>query len=246
MKKLMLILLVFVVAAAPALAEELAVWDVNGVDVADGTKIDESVSPYAFTAGKLGSNVSDAKLTLSDNVSPSTVASRYGLKILSENDPKSTSLLEAISNNHYMQFTVSAFEGYRLNFSSIQMSGGGTATSPNNVALLSSVGGFIDSEAIAEVSNVTSDGSMDTDSLGWGGPIDLSGQDYQGLENKVTFRLYMWNASGAYDTRIENGNIVDNNDLIINGTTAVIPEPASLTLLGLFGVVLVLRRRVRA
>ena len=51
-----------------ALADVVTSWDVEGVDVADGTGIGEGESPYAFTSPNVVTGIADAKLQLSSAV----------------------------------------------------------------------------------------------------------------------------------------------------------------------------------
>jgi len=241
MKKALIVFIISAIFAGFAKGDILAGWEVTGIDMADGTGIDEGVSPYTFTATTFGANVTNAKLSLG-NVSVSTSQDVYGLKLLSE-DGESSSLSESISNNHYLEFNIVASDDYEINLQSIEMHGEGTSTSPNNVALLSSIGGFSETQSIATLSGVDGSpaGDMDTDSDGWGGPIDLSGSDFQGLTETTTFRLYMWNASGSGSTRIRS---LSGDDLIINGTTETIPEPTTFALISLLSGLAFFRGRL--
>lgn len=230
------VIALMMLAGATAQADVLSAWDVDGIDVADGKGIDTSVAPYTFSASLLGSNVDDARLSLG-SVNPTTSNDQYGMKISADQ----TSLAGAIDNDHYIQFTVTAASGYRLNLASIEMNGQSSSTGADDVALLSNVDGFSSTEiidSVADISGLT--GGFDTDSSGFGSAIDLSGASFQDLES-VTFRLYGWGTtSGSGVTYVRD---LSGNDLIVNGTVSEIPEPAVLSLLTLAGAALLRRRR---
>lgn len=209
-------------APCVARADILAGWDVDGVDVADGTGIDESSAPYTFTAGTQHANVAEAKLTLGSGVNPSTTAGQYGFKVSDAKD----SLADAITANHYIEFTLEAEAGYVLNLSSLEMNGQSSGNGADDVALLSSIDGFSGGSEIAAVSGISGDtGGFDTDASGFGAAIDLSADGFQGL-TLVTFRIYGWNTGGgAGITYLRN---LAGDDLVINGSLAAAgPVPSA-------------------
>lgn len=236
-------LLVLGVAGGTAHGAVLVAWDVEGVDVADGTGIDESSSPFTFTAGTRAGNISDAELTLSSAVNPSTSADQYGFKISAGDEE--TTLAGAITSGHYLQFTIEVASGYQVNLTSIEMNGESTGTGADDVALLSSVDGFSAGNEIDSVTNIQDvTGGFDTDSSGFGAAIDLSASKYQGLTGTTTFRLYGYNTSGG--TGVTRLRSLSGDDLVINGGVSVIPEPATMGMLFLgVGGLLYARRRTR-
>ena len=66
--------------------------------------------------------------------------------------------------------------------------------------------------------------------------IDLSGVEFQDL-GSITFRLSLTDDNGSSS----RGHYVDN--LVLSGDVTLIPEPASLALLGLGGLCMLSRRR---
>jgi hypothetical protein len=215
----------------------LASWDINGVDVADGTGIDQNVSPYAFsTTGVTG--IQDARLQLSSSVNPTTSADQYGVKV-STNE---TSLADAITAGHYFEISITVAAGYTMNLTSIEMVGQTSSTGWDNAAFMSSVAGYTSGNELDSVTGISgSTGGLDTDGSGWGAPIVLSGAQYQGLIGTTTFRIYGWGAtSGAGISYIRD---LGGDDFVINGT--VIPEPSSIIMIGLVGLaaVVILRKR---
>lgn len=206
-------------------ADIIAAWDVNGIDVAGGTGIDEGVAPFRFTAPTQDTNISDAKLSLGSGVNPSTSASQYGFKISSAQ----TTLAGAISNDHYFEFNIEITSGFQLDLDNITMNGRSSSTGADDVALMSSIDGYVAGSEIASLTGISgTTGGFDTDASGFGAPIDLSAAQYQGLTGTISFRLYGFNtSSGSGITNLRN---LSGDDLVVNGTTSVVPEPASLGL----------------
>lgn len=220
-----------------AKADILAAWDVAGTDVADLTGVDGDGFPYAKNASTTGLHVSGGQLGLGFD-SPSSAADMYGFRFLS--GMHTTSLADAIANNHYIQFTVVAQEGYRLNLASIEMNGESGTSGPGDIALLSDVAGFGAGNEIASLAGRQGvNGGWDTDASGWGNAIDLSGSEYQ-QRTSVTFRIYGWNSTGSSSSGIRN---LSGNDLVVNGVAEAIPEPAVLGFIGLFGIGTLVARR---
>ncbi len=218
-------------------ADVLASWDVNGVDVADGTGIDEGVSPYRFTSPNLLANVSDAKLSLG-SVNPSEASHTYGF-MLSSNQ---STLADAIGANDYIEISISVASGFQMNFSSFEMNGESTGTGCDDVAFMSLIAGYSSGnelQALTGRQDVT--GGLDTDSSGWGAPVDLSGSVYQAVTGTTTFRVYGWNSSGT--TGGTRGRNLSGDDFVINGTISPVPEPATFALVGMGGALAFLARR---
>jgi hypothetical protein len=218
---------------SPARAAVLVSWDVDGVELdGDPSGIDDSPasSPYTFS-GTLGTNIGGGELTLSSTVNGSTASGQYGFKVSAGNEE--STLSGAITAEHFIQFTVTAANGFLMNLSNIGMKGQSSATGADDVAVLSNIGGFVDTQVLDSVSSIAGfTGGFDTDASGFGGPIDLSGSEFQGISS-ATFRIYGFNtSSGSGITYVRS---LSGNDLVINGTTVVIPEPSTF-LLGIIGV----------
>ncbi|VGO12134.1 hypothetical protein PDESU_00685 [Pontiella desulfatans] len=218
-------------------ADQLVAWNVDGIDVEAGLIPGDSYGLGATTphvSGKIS-----GMLSLGGGVNPSTTAGQYGFKVSEANEQ--TTLSGAIAENHYIQFTLVADSGYRFDLFSIDLNGESTGSGCDNVAILSSVDGFSDADAMMELANrqgVT--GGFDTDGSGWGSPIDLTASGYQDLST-VTFRIYGWNStSGSGVTYIRN---LSGDDLVVNGTLKAIPEPAVMGFIGLVGIGALVARR---
>ena len=233
-----IVLLVLLILPLTSTADILAAWDVLGVDVEAGIGVEQGSFPYAKSAATQGVNISESQLTLGADL-PSIKGDMYGFKFSATTHQ--TSLVAAIANNHYIQFTLIAETGYQFDLSSIEMNGESGSSSPDDIALMSDVGGFNAGDEIASLTDrqdVT--GGWDTDSSGWGGVIDLLDPQYQNL-TVVTFRLYGWSSSGTASAGIRN---LSGNDLVINGTVEAIPEPAVLGMIGLSGLGFLVARRL--
>ncbi len=218
-------------------ADVLVAWDVNGVDVADGTGVDNSAFPYTKTATTLRTNVSEGTLALGFDA-PSGVNDMYGFKFSASTHQDS--LAGAISNDHYIQFTLAAEVGYRFDLSSIEMNGQSGTSGPDDIALMSNVDGYNAGDEMASLTGRQGlAGGWDTELGGWGGRIDLSDPQYQDLTT-VTFRIYGWNSTGTASGGIRG---LTGDDLVVNGTIEAIPEPAAAGLIGLAGLGLLVARR---
>ena len=221
-------------------AAVVAGWDVNGLDV-EATL--SSTDSYAFDAGTQAANVSQARLTLGD-VNPSTTAGRYGFKISTSDT--NNSLADAVTDNHFLEFSVTIANGFQLDLESLDFVGDTTPTGADDVAVFTSIDGFNAGSEIASLSGrqAVNTGALDTDSSGFGNVIDLSASQYQGLTGTVSFRIYGFNTgSGSGSTFIRS---LGGDDLIVNGaiSATAVPEPSCFALIALLGLVIQRRRRV--
>ena len=225
MKKIALLISALFLTTA-SYGQTLISWDVSTIELDVGYS-----APYTV-AGTAAANVDGGNLTLGSGVNPTTSAAQYGFKVGGGNEQ--TTLAGAISNNHYIQFTVTAATGYILNLSSLDFNGETSGTGSDDIAVLTSVDGFTSGNQIASLTgrHVVATGDFDTDASGFGSVISLSASKYQNLSS-ITFRIYGWNTtSGSGTTYIRNLGGTDA-DLTINGTTAVsaVPEPSTYALI---------------
>ena len=216
MKKIILLLSALVLTAA-SYGQVLISWDINGVDLDDGSHS----APYTI-AGVADANIAGGNLSLSSSVNPTTSAGQYGFKVSETGTP---SLANSITEGYYIQFTVVAALGFDFSISSIEWKGGSTTSGADNIALLSDVKGFTDGNEIAAFADVGTDGGYDATISS--GSFDSS---YNNLTS-ITFRVYGWNISGSSGRT--NFRSLSGDDLIINGTTAVsaVPEPSTYPLI---------------
>ncbi|RKX37306.1 MAG: hypothetical protein DRP64_17380 [Verrucomicrobia bacterium] len=193
----------------------VAGWNVDGVELDVGTGLDAPGAPYTFSATTSETGRISAQLTLGVGVTPSTSINQYGFKIAGSDE--TNSLAGAIASDHYMEFSLTIAGGCELNLDSIEMKGQAAGTGCSNVVLMTSIDGFVDGQEIASAYPVNEgSGGFDTDSSGFGAPIDLSAAKYQNLTGTVSFRLYGWDStSGSGVTYIRN---LADEDLVVNGT----------------------------
>ena len=192
----------------------LAGWEISGVDLDDGFGIETNIAPYTFWATTTEVQHVSAKLTLGEGAHPSTAANEYGFKIPS--DQIATNLASAIEKKQYIECTIKIAEGYTLHLESIEMHGQASTLGCSNVVLMSSLDGFVAGREIASAFPVNKTGGFDTDSSGFGTPIDLSASTYQNLKGEIIFRIYGWNSvSASSPTYIRN---LSGEDFSLFGT----------------------------
>lgn len=135
----------------------------------------------------------------------------------------------------YFTFTLTAAAGAKLSLQSLVTDAGvnGTANGQQYFYVNTSVDGAWDEAHAIKTTLLTAGRNAAGNDTLQHEVIDLSGSQYQGLDN-ITFRIYYDDKSWA------DGSVFDN--LTINGTAAV-PEPAGLALLGLGGLLTLARRR---
>lgn len=233
------ILVVLLSCTTTAQSAIIAAWDVDGVDVADGTLIDTGVSPYTFSATTELNAFVNGELSLGSGVTPSTTGNRYGFKVSGANTQ--TTLAGAIAEEHYFQFAITVDSGFALNLTSIDLDAQSTSTGSDDGAFFTSIAGFSAGNEIAAVTGVSGNtGGFDSDASGFGA-IDLSAAAYQNLTGTVTFRVYGYNTtSGAGATYIRN---LTGNDLVVNGALVAVPEPSAVFSLMVVGLGSMITRR---
>ncbi len=197
----------------------IAGWDVDGVVVAEGQGIDEAEKPYTFRAGTVAENIVEAKMTLGSGLEPSTATSQYGFKITEPQD----SLSNAIEADHYLQVEVTVADGYVLNLESLEMKGRSTGTGCDNVAWLFCRKGFEEGKEVVALDGrrAAGGGGLDTAAPGFGGPVDLGAEEFQGLTGTIVFRLYGWNSGGR--TGVTNIRNLSGDDLVLRGSVNEAP-----------------------
>lgn len=157
------------------------------------------------------------------------------------NDTPVGSLTGLIDTTKYIEFTVSANAGYTIDMATVEFGVARSGTGPRQWQWRSSVDLFEAPIATYTTLSVGLENSLGTlthadATTTYTGVMDVSGTSFTGLSS-VTFRLYGYNAEAAGGT----GGI--QGPLTFTGTiAAVVPEP-SATLLGLVGVIALIRRR---
>lgn len=151
----------------------------------------------------------------------------------------------------YAEFTATANPGYELNLTSFSFEGNqGTtgATTNRNYAIYTSVDGLglvdnlniMSGPALTGGPFLNNRPAVDSNATMQLHTANLSDARFQGLE-AITVRVYFntWNSAGVDPTTGQN---IDLDNFVLNGTVALVPEPAMLGLLSLGGLMLLRRR----
>ena len=221
MKRLTAFAMASIFCAVSATAATLAEYNFNG------NNLTSSDTELNTTAGNIssGSGITGGTDLSTNQGEGGTrgIQIRYD-DIYTENTGDRT-LADAITDQVYYSFTITPLAGQVINFDTFTAytdKNGGGATFEYHI--MSSIGGFTDSSTIDSSSHTS-------------GVANLS-YDISSLTNVSTateFRLYI-----RTDNYTNGSNLLDIDNIILTGT--VIPEP-STALLGVFGGLLLLRRR---
>lgn len=155
---------------------------------------------------------------------------------------KAGSLAVAITNNDYITFNVEASSGFTMTLTNLSFVAGRAdeAKSATDWAVMSSVDGFTDGDEVGTLLVTGAQQAGDLQSFNF----DLTGTGYENIAagTNVEFRIYMWGASGA-----KSSSRVQIDNVLLQGTTSVVPEPGTFALLaGLTGLTSAMLRRCRA
>jgi hypothetical protein len=216
-------MLAAMVVVASKTSAQIAAWDVQG----HGTPADTT----------LAASSSAANLTLAPSLSRVTV---LGTPTGNSFNSTTWDLTAALATNtNYITFTATAAAGYQLNLTSLDyvMNGSGTAPGTDQWGFSTDSGATWIMETPFNMLN-----AAPTSSSSWNF-TDVSA-------SSVQFRFW------AYGTTSINGGVpaaggttrianITGNDLVLNGTVTAIPEPSTLTLIGLgfVGMLAFARRR---
>jgi hypothetical protein len=214
----------------------------GGMGVAEAQLASWNTTPLA------GNNVDAAATSLGTNVDSAMLARGAGATVVSYNNTfamrngNSADLATAISNDRYLSFTVDAGSGYALDVSSVffrATSQDTTLTNIRNWSLFSDHTGFTTSDVLSTLA-VTGGGAAPATQT-----VDLSANTALQGVSSVEFRLYVWGLPNAAFAQNGIGRAFGatlGDDLVVNGTTSVIPEPGMFAL-ALLGFALLLRFR---
>lgn len=219
------ILFVILSIAGLVQAEVIALWENDGLAgneatvTADSSSADLAATPVISRgAGSPASGLQD------------TFGTSRGNEV---------SLANAIANNRYFTWTVTPGGGIQMSITSTFIRFTAINASDNTVglALFSGATGWAEGDAV-DLWQIGGTGNT-VDSHGVGHTVDLSGESgLQSMQDAVVFRLYYWGQDSQYDqVGIGRSYTTDGtDDLIISGSFASVPEPASgmLVLMGCF------------
>ncbi len=148
---------------------------------------------------------------------------------------------DAVAGNDYIEFSVNPDVNYALNLTGVsfdsllQFNQNGTMTS--TIQLRSSVDGFASSLGQVTRSLTSAYGAGADAVTAWNYDMLTLGSGFESLTGPVQFRLYF-----ADNIDLESG-VVRMDNIQIHGSTALIPEPASLALLAMGSLLTMSRRR---
>jgi hypothetical protein len=142
----------------------------------------------------------------------------------------------AVTGDDYYEFTLTPVTGFEVDLTTLTFDYNKTGSNAHtaNFFVRSSIDSFASTiGSIATVSGTTTTTFSNAS-------LSLSAAQYQNLTSAVTFRIYMFdNSGGAAET-----DLLDN--VILNGTVAVVPEPSTWAMMvlgaGLLGAAQRFRR----
>ncbi len=227
MKKIILLVAVLTTAAvlsAPVSAATLTLFKTS--DLVDTGGNDVSDSPEV---GSVPAGISSSDLTLGAGISGQNWPNALDVTGFFGN----ASLADSLAGNDYLTVTVAADAGNTIDFSNFHVVIGANV-GPGLMHLMSSATGFTDGDEIAAINHAGGPGgAVPPDEH----DIDLSSVvALQGAAGAVEFRLYVSQTANRVGIG-QSFNGTDRDDLRIDGTVNVIPEPSSLLLLG-FGALM--------
>lgn len=184
--------------------------------------------PTTLASGVTGTAITDPNSTIIFQSSDAAMAPAHAPYLRVDPNGGAATSAAAVTANKYFTFTVNADAGNELDLSDLTFlvarGGGGT---PRGYTVRSSADNFAANLGTADVGTVRPDFSSVT--------IPLTDAAFQDLSS-ITFRIYS-HAPNA-------GNSVDYDNITVNGTVSVVPEPAALSAVAL-GTLLIGRRRRR-
>ncbi len=213
------------------------------------------IAQYDFeadlNASTADSNVTAGTITSGAGISGSGESGRSGTTNsfyarASATSTSSISVGTAIAADDYFSVTIGADSGYYIDLESITLDYGYTRDGVSfgekefKAYVFSSYTGFVDAGDILGSESIET--TVDDNSVQYPGgspslTVDLSAYSYVWSGGDIEFRIYLGDTTNgvAYIHRVDN--------VTLNGTVAVVPEPSSTALLGLGGLSLMLRRK---
>jgi len=228
--------------------EEIVEFDFTGTAPSDNTPWTSTATQAAnttlaggFQIGYSGSGMTTGALTSPSTTGGTTPDNEFTAGIWNQNQVSTPTtdrgtLADAISTDAYFSFTVDADSGYQLD-----LDGGfirfdysiNETNQARSVSVFTSVDGFTEANVLQTFTGNNGTPSTLTHTF--------SGSQFDGLTDPVEVRFYLHDAqfNTSSGTRY---SIMDN--VTLDGTVSVVPEPGSLALLGIgCGWLLVRQRR---
>jgi len=204
-----------------AILARYAFTDSTGVSTDD----DAVDATYVTTIFSAGPGLPQSSYPAVGNPTPSRAAT--------PNDTLATEAL-AFANNDYFEFTVTAQPGYELDLTSLVLDYDASFnTVDRGYSIRSSLNGYADTAFdYVELADTGSVNTFLTQTYLLSDPL------YQNITGAVTFRIYVYDAANNVNSTLRFDNV------ILNGTASLVPEPSrALLLFG--GVAMLLMRRRR-
>ena len=189
-------------------------------------------SVNGYSQGTLGNYSISALTGAATSVSPSGVAANVGFSTLIRGNGLtainqngefasqdfSTSGTLTISNNDYLEFTITPGNTYSVSLSTVRFDLYRGSSGPTNLALRSSVDGY--ATTIGTTFSPTTTAAMYT--------ISLSTASFQNFTSPITFRLYGWSATSNLGS-LRLTNAAGDNGVEVDG---VVNAPFTATFFG--------------
>jgi len=170
-----------------------------------------------YTDGQnVAANVTASGIGRGAGISGSSGSNRYA-----GNGWNNATIVASITDNAYFTFTLTPAAGYEIDFDDFVYTGQASSTGPTSFSFRSSVDAFA-----SDIGTPTATGTT----------ISLTAASFQNLTTATEFRLYGAGASAAAGTFAVNS-------FTFNGDAVLVPEPASLGLIGVGALSLLRRRR---
>jgi len=205
------------------------------------------LAEYAFTGGSASATNADANVTANDFTVGAGISGLAGFSGTSNSAFARTtgttgstlSFATAFANDDFFSVIIGANSGYYMDLDSFTFDYGYTSTVDQSGDLRYYVTTSVDNHAaflnFDTVTSVSINNPTPTYPLS--NNTDLSAFNYVWDGSDIEFRIYL---SDQYNL----GDVIHRIDnVILNGTISVVPEPSSVALLGLGGLALMLRRK---
>jgi hypothetical protein len=182
---------------------------------------------YTFpSSGSLAPTTVDANASATSINFTGSTASQFALaaNVLTINSGVgASSAATAVSANSYIQFTLSPDSGFVLNLTSFSFSGAYGPPAGGGFVVRSSRDGY--SADLASGQITTQYPTLSSYQA------DLTNPSFQDVSEAITFRTYIFSNPGGGNPAI----VLD--DLRVNGTLTVVPEPAAVSMFAAAGIV---------